>query len=53
MAFSFLIDDILRKECETSPTGNLLYDFFYILKLFEGRTRRLVGNQIKQQFSSC
>ena len=35
MASSFLIDDILRKECEKSPTGNMLNDFFYFLKPFE------------------
>ena len=54
MASSFLIEDILRKECEKSPTGNMLNDFFYFLKLFEGSTgRRLDGNQIKQHLSSC
>ena len=39
--------DILRKEREESPTGNMLYDFFYFLKLFEGSTRALDANQIK------
>ena len=53
MASSFLIDDILRKECEKSPTGNMLNDFFYYLKLFEGSTKRLDGNQIKRHLSSC
>ena len=46
MASNFLIDDILRKECEELPTGNILYDLFYFLKLFEGNTRRLDANQI-------
>ena len=48
MASTFLINDILRKECEASPTGNMLYDFFNFLKLFEGRTRRLDADQIKR-----
>ena len=47
-----LIADILRKECEESPTGYMLYDFFYFLKLFEGSSRRLDPNQIKH-LSSC
>ena len=47
MASSFLFDEILRKECEKSPTGNMLNDFFYFLKLFEGSTRRLNDSQIK------
>ena len=46
-----LIADILRKECEESPT-DMLYDFFYFLKLFEGSSRRLDPNQIKH-LSSC
>ena len=49
MASIFLIDDILLKECEKSPTGNMLIDFFYFLKLFEGSIRRLNGNQMTSQ----
>ena len=44
--------DILRKEREESPTGNMLYDFFYFLKLFEGSTRMFDTNQIKRRLSS-
>ena len=43
---------MLRKECEKSPTGNMLNDFFCSLKLFEGSTRRLDGNKIKRHLSS-
>ena len=53
MTSNFLIEDILRKEYEKSPTGNMLNDFFYFLKIFEGSTRRLDGNQIKRHISSC
>ena len=35
MGSSFLINDILRKECEESATGNMLYDLFYFLKLLK------------------
>ena len=35
MTSSFLIENILRKECEKSPTGNMLNDFFYFLKIFK------------------
>ena len=52
MASSFLIDDILRKECEKSPIGNMLNDFFYFLRLFEGSNKRLDGNQIRRHLSS-
>ena len=45
--------DILRKEREESPTGNMLYDFFYFLKLFERSTRALDANQIKWYLGSC
>ena len=41
MASSFLIDDILWKECEESPAGNMLYDLFYFVNLFEDSSRRL------------
>ena len=53
MASSFLIDDILRKEYEESPTGNMLHDFLYFLKLFEGSSRRLDSDEIKRHLSSC
>ena len=52
MASGFLIDNILRKECEESLTDNMLYDFFYFLKSFEGSGRRLDPNEIKQHLSS-
>ena len=52
MASSFLIDDILRNECEESATGNMLYDFFCFLKLFEGSTRRLDVSQTKRHLRS-
>ena len=52
MASSFLIDKILQKEYEESPTGNILYYFFYFSKLFEGSLRRLDANQIKQHLKS-
>ena len=45
MASSFSIG-ILRKECEESPRGNMLHDF-YFLKLFEGSTRRLDAWSLK------
>ena len=48
MASSFLIKDILRRECEKSLTGNILNDFFYFLKLIEGSIRRLDANQSNQ-----
>ena len=51
MTSSFLIEDILRKECEKPRTGNMLNDFFYFLKLFEDSTRRLDGNHIKGHIS--
>ena len=50
---SFLIANIFRKGCQQSPIGNILYDFFYFLKLFEGNTRKLDANQIKHHLSSC
>lgn len=42
MAPSFLIDDILRKECEESVTGNMLKDYFYFLKLLKVATGDLM-----------
>ena len=53
MESNFLIDEILRKEWEESPTCSMLHDFFYFLKLFEGTTRKLDANQIKRHLSSC
>ena len=49
MASCFLIDDILQKECEESTTGNMLNNFFYFLKLFEGSTRTCETNQTASQ----
>ena len=42
MAPSFLIDDILRKECEESVTGNMLQDYFYFLKSLKVATGDLM-----------
>ena len=53
MAASFLVDDILQRQREESPTGNMLYNFFNFLKLFEGRSRMLDPSQIKRHLSSC
>ena len=53
MASSFLIDNILRKESEELPTSNILYDFFYFLKSFEGSTKRVVkSNETTSQLLS-
>ena len=46
MTSSFLIHDILRKECEEPPTGHMLNNLFYFLKLLKGIIRSLDGNQI-------